>query len=119
MSNTLIAPPSFLDQMSSDLIDRQMEHLQYRPTVCGVTIVESAYLPKKYVQSRYPVSKKKRIRRKYAKKYGRWIEQAYLFDSKLLDSIKLKLEHRLDDSIFKDSHTHEVPFYTWYGSPFK
>jgi hypothetical protein len=41
-----------------------------------VYAIESKYLPKehKFVQSRYPKSRKRRIREKFRKKYGRWIE---------------------------------------------
>lgn len=111
---TLLAPRSFIDQLRDEISDIRNENISFNPALCGVTVVASKYLPKKYVQSRYPKSKRKRIRKKFAKKYGRWVEQAYLLDERLLDSLKFKAERRVDDEIFRELYrpTWRFPFYT-------
>jgi hypothetical protein len=72
----------------------------------------------KYIQSRYPKSRKKRIRNKFAKKYGEWVDSVYFLNSDIMDLFKFKLEREIDFNILS-SINNEVPFHYWYGNPIK
>jgi hypothetical protein len=54
----------------------------------GIEFRECKHLPTKWVQVRFPCSKKRRIRKKWARNQGNWreVEMVYLIDRRVYES---------------------------------
>lgn len=83
-------------------------------TLFGIPIV-SAHLPKRLVrvQTKYPCSKCRRIRKKWAKKFSKWIEDpneyAYLIDRKCLD-LQMQTFINFESRLLKDKNAFEARY---------
>lgn len=106
----ILLPDSYVDKLKKAYSRDSIAEKECLVRLSGVQIYRDKYLPKKWVQTRFPKSKKKRIRQKFAKKYGKWQEQAFVIDPKYI----LEFDGKIDNYIFNDPEYTKIPFSTWY-----
>lgn len=107
----ILTTESYIERLRKSYMRDSLAEKKCLANLLGIQIHTGNYLPKKWEQTRYPKSKKKRIRQKFAKKYGKWVEQAHLINPEYLK----ELNSKIDREFFLESHSVQIPLSTWYG----